>query len=130
MKADELQNWEKRDLANILAERLADAEDLVEVLPAIKSAGAFEESLLDNYIESNWALSLSGYNEADIMDWMIEKEIEEVWDSWREECAVDEYEYQQELELEYFQELIEMVDQFRYKDLAEMWGHPAKKRVS
>lgn len=130
MKADELQNWEKRDLANILAERLADEEDLIEAFPAIASAGAFEESLLDDYIESNWPLILSRYDEGDLKDWMIQGDLVEVWESWKDECAEEEFEYQQTLEIEYYRGFVEMIDQYRYKDLAELRGLPAKKRVS
>ena len=51
MKADELLVWEKIDLANMLAERLADAEDLLEAMPELQRVTEFEAGRLDDYID-------------------------------------------------------------------------------
>ena len=69
MKADLLLNWDKIDLANILAENEADAEDLVEALPEIRKAGPMEESVLDDYIQANWKFILSCIEIEDLVEW-------------------------------------------------------------
>ena len=47
MIADTLLNWDKTELANILADKMADAEDLVEAFPSIEKASTIEEDILD-----------------------------------------------------------------------------------
>ena len=69
MIADTLLNWDKTELANILAEKMADAEDLIEALPGIEMVGTLEESILDDYIDSNWKLLLSCFEQTKNTNW-------------------------------------------------------------
>ena len=76
MKADLLLNWDKIELANFLAEKEADAEDLIEALPEIRKAGPMEESVLDDFIQANWKLILSCVEIEDLVEWVEEKDEE------------------------------------------------------
>ena len=93
MKVDLLLNWDKIDLANILAENEADAEDLVEALPEIRKAGPMEESVLDDYIQANWKFFLSCIEIEDLVEWIKEKDEEAEWEEWKDECAEQDHDY-------------------------------------
>ena len=73
MIADTLLNWEKAELANILADKMADAEDLVEAFPAIEKASFIEESILEDFIQINWKLILTGFDADELLEWIEER---------------------------------------------------------
>ena len=74
MIADTLFNWDKAELANILAESLVDAEDLIETFPSIEKACGIEEEILPDFIEQNWKMILHDYDIAELEAWIAEKE--------------------------------------------------------
>lgn len=130
MIADTLLIWDKIELANILAEKMADAEDLIEAIPSIEKIGTLEESVLDDYIESNWKLILSCFDVNELNDWIEEKDYEGEWEQWENECVERDHEYAEYKNDEYYWGIIELMLSFRVMDLAEQWGHPPKWRKS
>lgn len=130
MKADLLLNWDKTDLANFLAEKEADAEDLVEAFPEIRKAGPIEESVLDDYIQANWKLILSCFDIEDLVEWVKAKDDEAEWEQWKDECAEQDHDYTEYMNEEYWWSFCELMFCFRVMDLAERWGHPPKWRKS
>ena len=130
MIADTLLNWDKTELANILAEKMADAEDLIEALPSIETIGTLEESVLDDYIESNWKLILSCFDVDELNEWIEEKDYEAEWENWENECIEEDHEYTEYKNDEYWWSFLELMFSFRVMDLAERWGHPLKWRKS
>ena len=75
MIADTLFNWDKAELANILAERLVDAEVLIEAFPSIEKPCGMEEEILPDFIEQNWKMILHDYDIAELEMWIAEKEL-------------------------------------------------------
>ena len=130
MIADTLFNWDKAELANILAESLVDAEDLIETFPSIEKACGIEEEILPDFIEQNWKMILHDYDIAELEAWIAEKEYEESWENWKNECAEQDQEYEEYKLEEYCWSIIEIALCFRVMDLAEQWGHPPKWRKS
>lgn len=130
MIADTLLNWDKIELANILADKLADADDLVEAFPAIEKASNMEESILEDFIQSNWKLILSGFDVDELLEWIEEKDYEEEWERWKNECIEDDYEYAEYRNEEYCWALIDFFFSLRNMDLAEQRGFPSKFRKS
>ena len=128
MIADTLLNWDKTELANILADKLADAEDLVEAFPSIEKASHLEECLLEDYIQSNWKSILSGFDIDELLEWIEEKDYEEEWERWKNECLEDDYEYAEYMNEEYCWALIAFYFRLRNMDLAEQRGYPSKFR--
>ncbi len=127
MKADDLFSWDRAELARILAEEFCDAEDLVEAIPSAARVGQFEEELLPEYIESNWMLILPCFDVEDLNEWLEEKDAEKQWENWREEVDMDWAEYHEQLEEDYFRQIIFLADMFRTMDLAGMHGYPPKQ---
>ena len=130
MKADTLLTWDKAELASILAERLADAEVLVEAFPSIEKASGLEEGLLSDFIEQNWKMILHEYDIQELECWLEEKEYEEMWEAWQNECLEDDHEYGKYKMEEYCWELINLAFSLRCKDLAEEKGYFSKFRKS
>ena len=130
MIADTLLNWDKAELANILAEHLADAEDLIEAFPSIEKPCVMEEEILPDFIEQNWKMILHDYDIQELEGWIAEKEYEESWENWKNECAEQDYEYEEYKIEEYCWSIIEIALSFKVMDLAEQWGHPPKWRKS
>ena len=130
MIADTLLNWDKTELANILADKMADADDLVEAIPAIEKASNIEESILEDFIQSNWKLILSGFDVDELLEWIEEKDYEEEWERWKNECIEDDYEYAEYKNEEYCWALIDFFFSLRNMDLAEQRGYPSKFRKS
>ena len=130
MKADLLLNWDKTDLANFLAEKEADAEDLVEALPEIRKAGPMEESVLDDYIQSNWKHILSSFDIEDLAEWVKAKDDEAEWEQWKDECAEQDHDYTEYMNDEYWWSFFELMFSFRSLDLAERHGYLLKFRKS
>jgi hypothetical protein len=130
MIADTLLNWDKAELATILAERLADAEDLIEAFPSIDKPCGMEEKMLPDFIEQNWRMILHDFDVQELEEWIAEKEYEESWENWKNECAEQDYEYEEYKKEEYCWSIIELMFSFRDMDLAEKWGHPPKWRKS
>ena len=93
MIADTLLNWDKTELANILADKMADADDLVEAFPSIEKASTIEEDILEDFIQSNWKLILSGFDVEELNEWIEEKDYEEEWERWKNECIEEDQEY-------------------------------------
>ena len=124
MIADTLLNWDKAELANILAERLVDAEDLIEAFPSIEKPSRIEEEILLDFIEQNWMMILHDFDVQELEEWIAEKEDEDLWENWENECAEQEHEYDEYKLDEYCMSVIEMAMSFRVMDLAEQWGHP------
>ena len=123
-------NWDKAELAVILAERLADAEDLMEAFPSIEKPCVMEEEILPDFIEQNWKMILHDYDIQELEGWIAEKEYEESWENWKNDCAEQDYEYEEYKLDEYCWSIIEIALNFRVMDLAEQWGHPPKWRKS
>lgn len=130
MIADSLLNWDKAELASILAERLADAEDLIEAFPSIDKPCGMEEAILADFIEQNWKMILHDYDVQELEEWIADKEYEESWENWKNECAEQEHEYEEYKLDDYCWSVIELMLSFRVMDLAEQWSHPPKWRKS
>lgn len=130
MIADTLLNWDKTELANILADKLADADDLVEAFPSIEKASTIEEDILEDFIQSNWKLILSSFDVEELNEWIEEKDYEEEWERWKNECIEEDQEYAEYKDDEYWWSFLELMFSFRVMDLAERWGHPPKWRKS
>ena len=130
MIADTLLNWDKTELANILADKMADADDLVEAFPSIEKASTIEEDILEDFIQSNWKLILSGFDVEELNEWIEEKDYEEEWERWKNECIEEDQEYAEYMNDEYWWSFLELMFSFRVMDLAERWGHPPKWRKS
>ena len=130
MIADTLLNWDKTELANILADKLADADDLVEAFPSIEKASTIEEDILEDFIQSNWKLILSSFDVEELNEWIEEKDYEEEWDCLKNECIEEDQEYAEYKDDEYWWSFLELMFSFRVMDLAERWGHPPKWRKS
>ena len=130
MIADTLLNWDKIELANILADMMADAEDLIEAFPAIEKACSIEESILEDFIQSNWKLILSGFDMEELNEWIEEKDYEEEWERWKNESLEDDYEYAEYKNEEYCWAIIDFFFSLRNMDLAEQRGYPSKFRKS
>lgn len=130
MIADTLLNWDKTELANILADKLADADDLVEAFPSIEKASTIEEDILEDFIQSNWKLILSSFDVEELNAWIEEKDYEEEWERWKNECIEEDQEYAEYKNDEYWWSFLELMFSFRDMDLAERWGHPPKWRNS
>ena len=130
MIADTLLNWDKTELANILADKMADAEDLVEAFPSIEKASTIEEDILEDFIQSNWKLILSSFDVEELNEWIEEKDYEEEWERWKNECIEEDQEYAEYKNDEYWWSYLELMFSFRVMDLAERWGHPPKWRKS
>lgn len=130
MIADTLLNWDKAELAGIIAERLADAEDLIEAFPSIEKPCGMEEEILPDFIEQNWKMILHDYDVQELEEWIADKEYEESWENWKNECAEQEHEYEEYKLDDYCWSVIELMLSFRVMDLAEQWGHPPKWRKS
>ena len=130
MKAYELTCWDKCELANNLAEQFADAEDLLEAFPGIERISSIEEELMTEYIAQNWKDILPRIDEEELFWWLEDKNAIERQNQWKDEQIEEEVELQEYYEEEYYWDFITKMDQFRYKDLAERWGHPPKWRKS
>jgi hypothetical protein len=130
MIADTLLNWDKAELAGIIAERFADAEDLIEAFPSIEKPCGMEEEILPDFIEQNWKMILHDYDVQELEEWIADKEYEESWENWKNECAEQEHEYEEYKLDDYCWSVIELMLSFRVMDLAEQWGHPPKWRKS
>ena len=130
MIADTLLNWDKTELANILADKMADADDLVEAFPSIEKASTIEEDILEDFIQSNWKLILSGFDVEELNEWIEEKDYEAEWEQWENECIERDHEYTEYKNDEYWWSYLELMFSFRVMDLAERWGHPPKWRKS
>lgn len=130
MIADTLLNWDKAELASILAERLADAEDLIEAFPSIEKPGGMEEAILPDFIEQNWKMILHDFDVQELEGWIADKEYEESWENWKDECAEQDHDYTEYKNDEYWWSFLELMFSFRVMDLAERWGHPPKWRKS
>ena len=123
MIADTLLNWDKAELATILAERLADAEDLIEAFPSIDKPCGMEEEILPDFIEQNWKMILHDFDVQELEEWIAEKEYEESWENWKNECIEEEHEYYEYKMEEYCWELINFAFSLRCRDLAEERGY-------
>ena len=130
MIADTLLNWDKAELASIIAERLADAEDLIEAFPSIEKPCGMEEDILPDFIEQNWKMILHDFDVQELEEWIADKEYEESWENWKNKCVEQDHEYEEYKLEEYCWSIIDLVDQFRYNDLAERWGYPPKPVAS
>lgn len=128
MIADTLLNWGKAELACILAEHLADAEDLIEAFPSIDKPCGVEEEILPDFIEQNWKMILHEYDIQELEGWVEEKEYEEQWETWRNECLEEDHEYDEYKMEEYCWELISFAFSLRCKDFAEERGYFSKFR--
>jgi len=128
MKADTLLNWDKVELARILADCLADAEDLIEAFPCIETPCGMEEDILPDFIEQNWKMILHDYDIQELEEWIEEKEYEESWENMRNDWAEEDYEYTEYRMEEYCWDLIIFTFKLRCKDLAEERGYFSKLR--
>lgn len=130
MIADTLLTWDKTELANILADKVADADDLIEALPGIETAGALEESILDDFIQSDWKAVLSVFDVEELNEWIEVKDYEAEWEQWRNECIEEDHEYTEYMNEEYYWAIIDFFFRLRNMDLAEQRGYPSKFRKS
>ena len=122
MTLESLHKWEKAELANILADKFADAEDLIEALPGIEIIGAMEEDLLDDFIQHNWRLILFCFDLDDIDEWIEQKDLEGEWERMDNEFLEEDYEYAEYKDEDYCRSLIEFVRSFCEIDPIERWG--------
>lgn len=130
MIADTLLNWDKAELAKILAERLADAEDLIEAFPTIVTPSGIEEDILPDFIDQNWKMILHDFDIQELEEWMAEKEYEESWENMKNDFAERDNEYTEYKMEEFCWELINFAFSLRCKDLAEERGYFSKFRKS
>lgn len=130
MKADDLFSWDRAELARILAEEFCDAEDLVEAIPSAARVGQFEEELLPEYIESNWMLILPSFDVEDLNKWLEEKDAEKQWEDWKNEVKMAEEEYNEQLEEDYYWQIVYLAEMLQTTDLAGMRGYPPKPKLS
>lgn len=130
MKADDLFSWDRAELARILAEEFCDAEDLEEAIPSAARVGQFEEELLPEYIESNWMLILPSFDVEDLNEWLEEKDAEKQWEDWKNEVKMAEEEYNEQLEEDYYWQIVYLAEMFQTTDLAGMRGYPPKPKLS
>lgn len=111
MIADELMNWEKAELANTLADKYLDTEDLLEAMPDLVKAESFEASMLEDYIELNWEVILRKFDIDEICCWLEEREDDEALEQWYELIANEEIEadieYQERLEVQRYQSYLD-----------------------
>lgn len=121
MIADTLSNWDKAQLASILAE-MTDAEDLIEAFPSIDMPGSMEEEMLPDFIEQNWEMILRDYDVQELQAWVEEKEDDEQWEAQDNEHEVEVHEYCEYMTDEYYWDLIDFAFRLRCKDLAEERG--------
>lgn len=122
MIADTLSNWDRAELANFIAERLADAEDLIEAFPFIEKPCGMEEEILPDFIEQNWEMILHDFDIQDIGGWIEEKEYEESRENRKNEYIGQEYEYGEYILEEYCWSVIKIALSFRAMDMAEEFG--------
>lgn len=130
MKAEELLVWEKAELAETLAERLADAEDLLESHPELKQITGLEAGELDGYIDHNWQVFLSCFDPEELCQWVEEKELEEecenIWEKYKNDSLEYDYELTEFMNAEYCFSVIDAAQVFRSPDLAEQLGYPSR----
>lgn len=130
MKADKLLVWEKVELAETLAERLADAEDLLESHPELKQITGLEAGELDGYIDHNWQVFLSCFDPEELCQWVEDKELEEECENIWEEYKNDSLEYDHELtefmNAECCFSVIDAAKVFLSPDLTEQLGYPSR----
>ena len=105
--------WDRAELARMLAEREADAEDLVEAFPAIRTAATMEAEMLPEYIEQNWRQILHDYDIRDLDWWMEEKREDERWNRWYDEILEEENAYAEYRNDEYERAILDLMLSFR-----------------
>ncbi|MBR6001762.1 MAG: hypothetical protein IK045_02750 [Bacteroidales bacterium] len=124
MKADNLLNWDKAELAGVLAETLCDADDLLEAIPSLDTLDGRERSRLDDYIDSHWVEILSSYNLRELDWWLENKNEEEEYNRWCAEIDIEELEYYEELDLQEAWKYAALMFSFRTNDFAGIISHP------
>ncbi len=133
MKADNLLNWEKRELAELLADKYADESLLIEAFPSIDKASCLESSWIQDYIEKNWQVILYDYDIAELGEWIDDVElmesIETIEDEIRTYNIIEEEEYAQALDEMHWLSVLDAIDQFRNLDTIDR-VHPSKYRKS
>ena len=113
MKADNLQNWDKVELARILADKYCDADDLLEAFPSICKVETFEINLLNDYIEENWMLILPHFNVDALCRWLNVKEKEEESTKLHDELLVRVNHDVEMLDKLYYMEFIALMGAFK-----------------
>jgi len=117
MKADELLNWDKAELAGILAELFADEEDLMEAFPSIENAHSLDLNLLDGFIEKHWGTILRHFDLEKLRKWVEEKEwdeeLKEFLNDWSRERFEDEMERDEDRDEEYIWSVLYAAALFR-----------------
>jgi len=121
MKTDALLIWDRVELADLLAEKYADEEDLMEAFPCLEKPGVVEEELLSDFIEQNWMSILHDYDILELEWWAEEKECDEDWEKWKDECALEEHEYAEHRKEEFGWSLIEFILKYRDMDKLDLW---------
>jgi hypothetical protein len=121
MKAETLMVWDRLELARVLANQLADPEDLLEAFPVIAEAGALEESLLPEFIEQNWRMILHDFDRREVEAWLEEKETDESYEQWENAWLEYNHDYAEYMDEEYCAALLELVNSF--KDTDSDWLH-------
>ena len=134
MKADALLNWEKAELARILAEEYADADDLLEAIPELARVGGYEVEQLPGYIDKNWMRVLRLFDLPALEEWVEKQEMEafwreldEEWEQWKTEQMMEAAEYNEMLEQESVYEFIEEMASFHSLDFAGLMGYPGQR---
>ena len=82
MKADYLSNWDKTELASLLAIELADADDLIEAFPLIGKESGEEEKWMAEYIVKNYKVVLDSLDDDEVYNWYLEHFNQETIDNW------------------------------------------------
>lgn len=124
MKAETLMVWDRLELARVLANQLADPEDLLEAFPFIAEAGALEESLLPEFIEQNWRMILHDFDRREVEAWLEEKETDESYEQWENAWLEYNHDYAEYMDEEYCAALLELVN--RFKNMDSDWLHESR----
>ena len=119
MKADNLLNWEKRELAELLAEKYADESLLIDAFPSIAKASCLENSWIPDYIEKNWQEILCNYDIAELDEWIDDAELMESIETIEDEIRTDNL-----IAKEEFVHFEEVENRYQYsRDINEISNH-------
>jgi len=129
-----LLNWEKTELARILAEKYVDADDLLEAIPELARVGGYEVEQLPGYIDKNGMQVLRLFDSPALEEWLEKqeeetfwRELDEEWEQWKTEQEIEDREYYDALEIGIMYEFINEMASFHSLDFAGLMGYPAQK---
>ncbi|MBO7574587.1 MAG: hypothetical protein J6S99_02080 [Bacteroidales bacterium] len=130
MIADDLTNWEKAELANILANEYADAEDLLEAFPTLAQVESFEYELFKDLVEEDWRSIVAAYDPEELSYWVEEKRFKESQEEWVAESFLEAMEYYEMKDKQQIMEFVNFYNALRCPDYATLKGYPSKRNRS